>query len=578
MPSISDYFLSQTSIGDDFEFRAPSRAGTTVKPLIDGVDTFRAMEVAIASATSSVNLTAWVFNPNTSLTAAREVNAALKRRKVKHRVGTWGELLATVAGLGVQVRVLLNDFDPVLQNDLHRSAWVSYRGLQTQAARWARNNMQTMCSMHDARIGFRAETIIDKKISDVLTSINGKGPADARSRVMDVPRLWPYILFDAATKKYVKNEGADFRVYPASHHQKSCTIDRTLGFCGGLDINSGRKDTRAHAKLWHDIHCQVDGPVASDLDRNFLGRWNRELTRFNELIASPDPEGRRLPAAPVSPMPVPTTAVPAGSGPATAQLVRTLSKNARVTPVPTNIRDDIAEAYEQAIELAEKFIYIENQYVRAGRLADWILERAEDVPELVVILVLPVAPEEVSQKGGPDEITQHGLYLQHDLLTRLKTGLGPRFGMYSMVAKTAAPSARATDAAGSRQIYVHSKTMIVDDVWATVGSANLNDRSFEMDSESNIMWHDPASVRGLRLGLWRELLGAPADVDSWTPGDFVAKWNAIAAANAADTRARARRGFIVPHDETRFKGVKYDDLPNEFAELVEDEPDRERVA
>ena len=37
-----------------------------------------------------------------------------------------------------------------------------------------------------------------------------------------------------------------------------------------------------------------------------------------------------------------------------------------------------------------------------------------------------------------------------------------------------------------REIYIHSKLMIIDDVFLTVGSANLNQRSMASDSEINI--------------------------------------------------------------------------------------------
>ncbi len=57
-----NFFLDPDKTGDDFLFRAPSRAGSTVVPLIDGVETFRAMETAIAGATRSVHLSCWQFN------------------------------------------------------------------------------------------------------------------------------------------------------------------------------------------------------------------------------------------------------------------------------------------------------------------------------------------------------------------------------------------------------------------------------------------------------------------------------------------------------------------------------------
>ncbi|GFZ91178.1 phospholipase D-like domain-containing protein [Dyella caseinilytica] len=51
-------------------------------------------------------------------------------------------------------------------------------------------------------------------------------------------------------------------------------------------------------------------------------------------------------------------------------------------------------------------------------------------------------------------------------------------------------------------VYVHAKLMIVDDVFMTLGSANLNTRSMEVDSELNICHEHIAVTQPLREKLW----------------------------------------------------------------------------
>jgi phosphatidylserine/phosphatidylglycerophosphate/cardiolipin synthase-like enzyme len=51
-------------------------------------------------------------------------------------------------------------------------------------------------------------------------------------------------------------------------------------------------------------------------------------------------------------------------------------------------------------------------------------------------------------------------------------------------------------------VYIHSKLMIVDDVFTTLGSANINERSMSSDSELNICVEDPAVAKPLRRQLW----------------------------------------------------------------------------
>jgi phosphatidylserine/phosphatidylglycerophosphate/cardiolipin synthase-like enzyme len=70
-------------------------------------------------------------------------------------------------------------------------------------------------------------------------------------------------------------------------------------------------------------------------------------------------------------------------------------------------------------------------------------------------------------------------------------------------------------------VYVHSKLMIVDDVFTTLGSANINTRSMQVDSELNICIEDPAVTRPLREHLFGVHTGGRA-----TGSDISAVFNA----------------------------------------------------
>ncbi len=62
-------------------------------------------------------------------------------------------------------------------------------------------------------------------------------------------------------------------------------------------------------------------------------------------------------------------------------------------------------------------------------------------------------------------------------------------------------------------VYVHAKVCVIDDVWACVGSDNLNRRSWTHDSELTCAVLDSEGVfaRDLRLRLLREHLDRAAD-------------------------------------------------------------------
>jgi cardiolipin synthase len=44
---------------------------------------------------------------------------------------------------------------------------------------------------------------------------------------------------------------------------------------------------------------------------------------------------------------------------------------------------------------------------------------------------------------------------------------------------------------------LHQKIIIVDDAWAAVGSANFDNRSFALNDETSVCFHDRALVTGL---------------------------------------------------------------------------------
>ncbi len=72
-------------------------------------------------------------------------------------------------------------------------------------------------------------------------------------------------------------------------------------------------------------------------------------------------------------------------------------------------------------------------------------------------------------------------------------------------------------------VYIHSKLMIVNDVFTTHGSANINTRSMQVDSELNIAHEWMSVTRALRRRLWdlhTDGRGAQDDpkeaFDAWT--------------------------------------------------------------
>ena len=201
---------------------------------------------------------------------------------------------------------------------------------------------------------------------------------------------------------------------------------------------------------------------------------------------------------------------------------------------PKAIRQDILEGYSRAIEQANEFLYFENQYFRDTAILDAIVKRRKTRKHLKVIMLIPKVIEEADTdrvKEKLDPISKHGAFLQFAMLKKMRTQFGDDLGLFSM------------ERTGGKQVYVHSKVLIVDDVFASIGSANSNPRCYRMDTELDFVWHDAATVKDLRLNLWKEVLGSPPDLAKWKPSQYVTKWQSIAATNFA--HPDTKKGFLI---------------------------------
>ena len=90
-----------------------------------------------------------------------------------------------------------------------------------------------------------------------------------------------------------------------------------------------------------------------------------------------------------------------------------------------------------------------------------------------------------------------------------------------------------------REIYVHSKLMIIDDSMFTLGSANLNLRSFAVDSEINIASDNAKKSKDLRQRVWRQHTKGQFDgggdaTDQVAMSETFDSWKKEASANLAN--------------------------------------------
>lgn len=367
-----------------------------------------------------------------------------------------------------------------------------------------------------------------------------------------------------------------------AHHEKLAVIDQSVAFTGGLDLCFGRYDTHAHRILdfypndphkqiwngldyanprirdfrnvtqhmetlvdrkviprmpWHDVHCAVYGAAARDLGRHFIERWNyvKQIKAMHKeahipfLLPKPEFTEAELRAA-------------GYAGTVRLQATRSIGEWSMGMEPETSIYD----AYLYFIENAKHFIYVENQFFISrssetqptpirNRIAQAILERiirahAESMP-FKVIIFLPLMPAfEAAVNRAEASSLRMIMQAQYSAISR---------GPHSIIAQLTARGIKVDEYISfyslrkfdfldgkpiTEQLYIHSKLLIVDDLVAILGSANINDRSMlgVRDSEFAMIVEDghqiPAllngqptkvarAVRALRVRLFQEHLG-----------------------------------------------------------------------
>lgn len=117
-----------------------------------------------------------------------------------------------------------------------------------------------------------------------------------------------------------------------------------------------------------------------------------------------------------------------------------------------------------------------------------------------------------------------------------------------------------------REIYIHSKLLLVDDGFFTLGSANLNQRSMVVDSEINLATNDPRHATALRKRVWSQLATKKNNGGNATPQEIEKTFNNWVKlmnknkerqkAPPADAADKQMEGFIVPLDDRRSSTIR----------------------
>jgi cardiolipin synthase len=218
-------------------------------------------------------------------------------------------------------------------------------------------------------------------------------------------------------------------------HRKVLIVDGRIAFTGGVNISADYSHSspfRSHQKMknksqvgWRDTHVRVEGPAVASFQAAYIQNWTTQ-----DSADLPDAEY----------FPAPTTMG---------------DKAVRVIASAPGSDFEIYKAYLLAIGQAKKSIHITSAYfVPDQQTIDALIAAAKRGVDVRIML---------------PGVSDSGLvfYAGHDLYTPLLDG-----GVKIFQLKLA---------------VLHAKTAVIDGNWSTVGSSNIDMRSFMHNSELNVV-------------------------------------------------------------------------------------------
>ena len=265
----------------------------------------------------------------------------------------------------------------------------------------------------------------------------------------------------------------------ASHHEKLVIIDDDVAYCGGIDLTLRRWDAAAHHPAeprrrdpgrkpyvpLHDVEMVLQGEAAAALGERARSRWEHA---GGEPVAAVQRGGHAWPQH-----------VEPDFEDVTIGIMRTVA-------ALENRAEDIREverATIAALSSAERFVYIENQYVTSKTACEALVARMRAKPSLEAVILT------TREHTGWLEAETMGVGRQRFMAAFADPSLRSRIHFVAPLARSAAGTDEEFAAIaphGVLSIHVHAKVRVVDDRFLRIGSSNLNNRSMGFDTECDV--------------------------------------------------------------------------------------------
>ena len=213
------------------------------------------------------------------------------------------------------------------------------------------------------------------------------------------------------------------------NHRKICVIDGEVGFIGGMNI--ANRYVKGIKKLaWRDTHVKITGAAVYGLQRAFLVDWffvSRKLITDHVYY-------------PVS------------------KVAENDSLIQIVTSSPTSLWPEIEQGYVRVLASAKRYVYMETPYF------------------------LPTDPILFAMRTAALSGVDVRLMIPYETDTKIVEWASRTYVLATVKAGVKVYLYKAG--------FNHSKLLVADDSMATIGSTNVDFRSFENDFEANAFFYD----------------------------------------------------------------------------------------
>lgn len=294
---------------------------------------------------------------------------------------------------------------------------------------------------------------LGKKIMSILEE---KATEGVEVRFL-VDSMGSYKVTKRSLKNFVKNGGKFEIFFPGilphvntrinyRNHRKMVIIDGEYGYTGGFNVGDEYIGEDKHIGFWRDTHIRIRGEAVNDLTDRFLLDWcyasGEEIDDFSKFYPK----------------------IPIRDGDIAIQIV---------TSGPDHNEEYIKNAYMKMINNAKKYVYLETPYFvpDAPMLEALKLSALSGVD---VRLIIPGKPDHVFMKWAASA------YIGELL------NAGAKVYLY-------------------QNGFIHAKTIVADGKVCTVGTANMDMRSYSLNFEVNAFIYDDRVANNLETQFFKDI-------------------------------------------------------------------------